>query len=75
MRAVLAMMATPLSWKSVFFCPEAKGRFTCRLNDVKIAMMMIMMRMMMMRMMLPRSLAGRTVRTDDKPDWSLPLPS
>ena len=28
LRAVLAMMATPLSWKSVFFCPAAKGRFT-----------------------------------------------
>jgi len=30
LRAVLAMMATPLSWKSVFFCPVAKGRFTVK---------------------------------------------
>merc|ERR1719397_2433608 len=30
LRAVLAMMATPLSWKSVFFCPDAKGRFTVK---------------------------------------------
>ena len=29
LRAVLAMMATPLSWKSVFFCPAASGRLTC----------------------------------------------
>ena len=37
LRAVLAMMATPLSWKSVFFCPAAKGRFTCRIKYVMIA--------------------------------------
>ena len=38
LRAVLAMMATPLSWKSVFFCPDAKGRFTCRIKYVMIAL-------------------------------------
>jgi len=30
LRAVLAMMATPLSWKSVFFWPAANGRFTVK---------------------------------------------
>ena len=47
LRAVLAMMATPLSWKSVFFCPDAKGRFTCRLNHVMNAIMMMRMIMML----------------------------
>ena len=35
LRAVLAMMATPLSWKSVFFCPAAKGRFTWKCQSRK----------------------------------------
>ena len=54
LRAVLAMMATPLSWKSVFFCPAAKGRFTCRLNRVMIA---IMIRRMLMMLTVKRRLA------------------